>query len=57
MDQVFNIRASIDIDGLGPLPRRNMLIDAHMFVVPIGDPFQLLIQGFRDRSFERGGRG
>lgn len=57
MDQVFNVRASIDIDGLGPLPRRNMLIDAHLFVVPIGDPFQLLIRGFRDRSFEVRERG
>jgi len=50
MEQVFNVEADIDIDGQGPLPRRRMLIDAHMFVAPIGDPFQLLLGGFRERS-------
>ena len=50
MDQVFNVEANIDIDGLGPLPARHMLIDAHMFVAPVGDPFHMLLNGFRERS-------
>ncbi|MEE9296542.1 MAG: hypothetical protein V3W34_16485 [Phycisphaerae bacterium] len=50
MDQVFNVEADIDIDGLGPLPRQKMLIDAHLFVAPVGDPFVLLLKGFRNRS-------
>ncbi len=50
MDQVFNVEASIDIDGFGPLPRTRMLTDAHLFVTPIGDPFQLLLRGFEQRS-------
>lgn len=50
MDQVFNVDAVIDIDGLGPLPEQRMLIDAHLFVVPVGDPFVLLMKGFEERS-------
>lgn len=50
MDQVFNVEANIDIDGLGPLPAEHLLIDAHMFVAPVGDPFQMLLEGFRERS-------
>jgi len=50
MDQVFNVEADVDIDGRGPLPTTRMLTDAHLFVVPIGDPFQLLLEGFRQRS-------
>jgi hypothetical protein len=49
MDQVFNIVANVDIDGLGPLPSREMLVEARMFVVPIGDPLLLLVDGFRTR--------
>jgi hypothetical protein len=47
MDQVFNVQADVDLDGMGPLPRQNTLIDAHMFVAPIGDPFVLVLNGFR----------
>ncbi|MFQ5415071.1 MAG: hypothetical protein ACE5E6_11495, partial [Phycisphaerae bacterium] len=50
MDQVFNVEADIDIDGVGPLPKKHMVIDAHMFVAPVGDPFVLLLKGFADRS-------
>ena len=50
MDQVFNVQADVDIDGVGPLPRQNMLVDAHTFVAPIGDPFVLILKGFRDRA-------
>lgn len=54
MDQVFNVEAEVDIDGRGPLPATRMLTDAHLFVVPIGDPFQLLLDGFRGRSVVSG---
>jgi hypothetical protein len=50
MEQVFNVDANIDLDGLGPRPPEHMLIDAHMFVAPIGDPFQLVLEGFRQRT-------
>ncbi len=50
MDQVFNVEAEVDIDGIGPLPAQRMLIDAHMFVVPVGDPFVLLLKGFAEQS-------
>jgi hypothetical protein len=50
MDQVFNVDADIDIDGLGPAPRRRMLMDAHLFVLPIGDPIMLILDGLRDRA-------
>lgn len=50
MDQVFNIEAEVDVDGFGPLPRRRMLTEAHAFVVPLNDPFALLVKGFALRS-------
>ncbi len=50
MDQVFNVDANIDVDGLGPLPKQRMLIDAHLFVAPVGDPFVLLMKGFENRA-------
>ncbi len=50
MDQVFNVVGNIDIDGLGPLPRKPILTDAQLFVTPIGDPFLLLVEGFKARS-------
>ena len=50
MDQVFNVEADVDVDGFGPLPRARLLVDARPFVVPLGDPFVLLIKGFHDRS-------
>lgn len=50
MDQVFNVEADIDIDGLGPAPRRRMLMDAHLFVLPIGDPIMMILDGLRDRA-------
>lgn len=53
MDQVFNIEAEVDPDGLGPLERHVALINADLFVVPIGDPFVMLAEGFRTRSAPR----
>ena len=53
MDQIFNTEADIDIDGRGPLPKVRTLIDAHLFVAPINDPFQLLARGFERRAVVR----
>jgi hypothetical protein len=50
MDQVFNVEAEIDADGFGPLPAAHAVIDAHIFVAPVGDPFVLLLKGFLNRS-------
>ncbi|NOT00910.1 MAG: hypothetical protein HOP29_09800 [Phycisphaerales bacterium] len=50
MDQVVNVEADVDVDGEGPLPAVHRIIDAQIFIAPIGDPFRLLIDGFRDRS-------
>jgi hypothetical protein len=32
------------------LTSQNTLIDAHIFVPPVGDPFVLLLKGFAQRS-------
>jgi hypothetical protein len=50
MDQVFNIESEVDIDGLGPLPRERILLDAHLFIVPLDDPFVVLIRAIADRA-------
>ncbi len=50
MDQIFNIEAEIDIDGLGPLRPQTVITDAEMFVAPIDDPFVLMLKGFVERS-------
>ena len=50
MEQVFNVEADVDFDGPGPIPPTTELIDAHLFVVPIGDPLALLIDGFEKLS-------
>ena len=50
MEQVFNAEAVIDIDGDGPFEAQTMLTDAHLFVLPIGDPFVLLLDGFEQLS-------
>lgn len=50
MDQVFNVQANIDIDGIGPLPKQQMLVDGHLFVAPLDDPFVLIVKGFRSRA-------
>ena len=36
----------IHFDGDGLLGETAMLVDAHLFVLPIGDPFVLLLEGF-----------
>ncbi len=53
MEQMFNVEAVIDIDGAGPFPAERMMIDAHLFVPPIGDPFVLLLNGFETLSEPR----
>ena len=50
MDQVHNVEANVDVDGTGPLAAQDTLIDAHIFIAPIGDPFVLLMDGFRSQS-------
>ena len=54
MDQVFNVEATVDLDGFGPLQARDVLIDAQMFIAPIGDPFLLILDGFRQRAQDSG---
>jgi len=56
MEQVFNAEAIIDIDGDGPFEPQPMLIDAHLFVLPIGDPFVLVLDAFEQLS-EAPGQG
>lgn len=53
MEQMFNVEAVIDIDGDGPFPAERMMIDAHLFVPPIGDPFVLMLNGFETLSEPR----
>ncbi|MCB9867507.1 MAG: hypothetical protein H6816_12855 [Phycisphaerales bacterium] len=50
MDQVFNVEATVDIDGMGPLPKRQALLDAHLFIVPLDDPFVTLVRTIADRA-------
>jgi len=50
MKQVRNSVAGIDLDCLGQLPCERVLIDAHMFVPPLGDLFQMPPDGFHRRS-------
>ncbi|MCB9849399.1 MAG: hypothetical protein H6817_01690 [Phycisphaerales bacterium] len=50
MDQVFNLTADVDIDGFGPLERKRMLLDGHLFIVPLDDPFVELIRAVGERS-------
>lgn len=54
MDQVFNVHATVDVDGFGPLPAEDVTIDAQMFIAPIGDPFLLILDGFRQRAVAGG---
>ncbi|MCG3128471.1 MAG: hypothetical protein CHACPFDD_03360 [Phycisphaerae bacterium] len=42
---IHNVEAPIDFDGPGPLPLRNELVNADLFVLPIGDPLQLIVDG------------
>ncbi len=53
MDQVVNIEVDVDLDGIGPMPRQRTLMDAHLFVAPLSDPFVLLIEGVRRRAVVR----
>ena len=46
MDQVHNVEANVDIDGIGPLAAVRTVINANIFIAPIGDPFVLLVKGF-----------
>lgn len=53
LEQVFNVEAVVDIDGDGPFEAQRILIDAHLFVLPIGDPLVLLLDGFETLSHRR----
>ena len=44
-DSIHNVVAVVDYDGAGPAAAQERLIDAHLFVAPIGDPVQLIIDG------------
>ncbi len=46
MDQVHNVEATIDPDGIGPLGAVRSVTNAQIFIAPIGDPFVLLVKGF-----------
>lgn len=46
LDQVHNVEANVDMDGIGPLPSMRTVINAQLFIAPIGDPFVLLFKGF-----------
>ncbi len=50
MDQAHNVQAIVDIDGPGPLQNQSMLLDAHIFIPPVGDPFVLMLKGFASRA-------
>ncbi len=46
-DSIHNVTGTVDWDGPGgPMPEHQELIEAHFFVLPIGDPIQLVIDGF-----------
>jgi hypothetical protein len=45
---IHNVGAVVDFDGPGPMPPHPELIDAHVFVTPVGDPMQLIVDGFMD---------
>lgn len=53
MEQMFNVEATIDIDGPGPFQPELAVIDAHLFVVPVGDPLVLILEGFESLSVPR----
>ncbi len=53
MEQAFNVEALVDIDAPGSLQAQRILTDAHLFVVPIGDPMVLLVKGFETLSEAR----
>ncbi len=44
--QPMSVEAVIDIDGSGPDQADRMLIDAHIFVLPLGDPLVLLLEEY-----------
>lgn len=53
MEQMFNVEAIVDFDGDGPFPPELAITDAHLFVLPIGDPLILLLEGFEILSQPR----
>lgn len=47
-DGIHNVKANVDWDGPGPMPEHQELVEAFFFVLPIGDPVQLIVQGFEE---------
>ncbi len=48
MDSMHTVRAEIDFDGPGPQPAHFERVPAYFFTPPVGDPVQMLIDGFQD---------
>jgi hypothetical protein len=48
LDSMHTVQAKIDLDGLGPLPERLETVPAHFFIPPVGDPVQLVADGFEE---------
>lgn len=49
-ESIHNVTAQIDYDGSGPLPAREELINADLWVMPIGDPVSLMVDAFEARA-------
>ncbi|MCK4340345.1 MAG: hypothetical protein KAY37_01310 [Phycisphaerae bacterium] len=47
MESTHCVEALLDFDGPGPQPERMELVPAHFFMPPVGDPVQLLADGFK----------
>jgi|GEM_PF-3171058 len=53
MDSLHNVEAVVDFDGpAGPFPAHEELVPAYVFIAPVGDPLQLLIEGFESLAAE-----
>ncbi len=46
LDSVHTAEAVIDFDGPGPMPAMLETVPAHFFVPPVGDPVQMIVDGF-----------
>lgn len=49
-DSIHNVSAFVDPDGPGPLPPHRELVEAHLFVAPVGDPVQLMVDGLESAA-------
>ncbi len=51
-DSIHNVSAFVDPDGPGPLAPHRELVEAHLFVAPVGDPVQLMVDGLEAAARE-----